>query len=53
MRCYLVAQRANGSVKLIGLNGRVVNLLTVTKLMTVFETYDTEQDALASFAATV
>jgi anti-sigma B factor antagonist len=53
VRCYLVAQRASGSVKLVGLNGRVVNLLTITRLITVFETYDTEQDALASFAATV
>jgi len=53
VRCYLAAQRANGSVKLIGLNGRVVNLLTITKLITVFETYDTEQQALDSFAARV
>ena len=53
VRCYLVAQRANGSVKLIGLNGRVVNLLTITKLITVFETFETEHEALASFAATV
>jgi anti-sigma B factor antagonist len=50
VRCYLAAQRANGAVKLIGLNGRVVNLLTITKLITVFDTYDTEQEALASFA---
>src|SRR5687768_13176505 len=53
VRCYLAAQKANGSVKLIGLTGRVVSLLTITKLNTVFESYDTEQKALDSFGATV
>jgi anti-sigma B factor antagonist len=53
VRCYLTAQRANGSVKFIGLNSRVVNLLTITKLITVFDTYATEHEALASFAVSV
>ena len=52
VRCLLVTQRAKGTVKLIGVTGRVVNLLTITKLITVFDTYDTEQEALASFMAT-
>ncbi|MBY0493115.1 MAG: STAS domain-containing protein [Cyanobacteria bacterium] len=51
VRCSLVAQRANGAVKLIGVSGRVVDLLTITKLITVFDTFDTEQEAVASFMA--
>jgi anti-sigma B factor antagonist len=52
VRCLLAAQKAKGSVKLIGLKGRVVDLLTITKLITVFETYETEAEALASFLTT-
>jgi anti-sigma B factor antagonist len=51
--CSLTARQANSSVKLFGLTGRVVELLTITKLITEFDTYDTEQEALASFMATV
>ena len=50
--CLTTARSAKGSVKLVGLNGRVVNLLTITKLTTEFETYDTEQEALDSFTVT-
>jgi anti-sigma B factor antagonist len=52
VRCSMAAQKANGAVKLIGVSGRVVDLLTITKLITVFDTFDTEQQALASFMAT-
>jgi anti-sigma B factor antagonist len=52
VRCLLAAQKVKGTVKLIGLCGRVVDLLTITKLITVFDTYDTEAEALASFLAT-
>lgn len=51
--CSLTAQKAKSSVKLVGLTRRVVELLTITKLITEFDTYDTEQEALASFMATV
>jgi hypothetical protein len=40
-------------VKLFGLTGRVVELLTITKLIAEFDTYDTEQEALSSFMATI
>jgi anti-sigma B factor antagonist len=50
--CWLTAQQAKGSLKLFGLSGRVVELLTITKLITQFDTYDTEQEAIASFMAT-
>lgn len=52
VRCSMAAQKANGAVKMIGVSGRVVDLLTITKLITVFDTYDTEREALASFMAT-
>jgi anti-sigma B factor antagonist len=50
--CSLRAQRANRTVKLFGLTGRVVELLKTTKLIEVFDTYDTEQEALASLMVT-
>lgn len=50
--CKLTARKAKSSVKLVGLTRRVVELLTITKLINEFDTYDTEQEALASFMAT-
>jgi anti-sigma B factor antagonist len=38
-------------MKLLNLQKRVDDLLQVTKLVTVFETYTNEQAALRSFAA--
>ena len=52
VRCSLAARRTNSSIRLFGLNGRVVELLTITKLITEFETYATEQEALDSFLVT-
>jgi anti-sigma B factor antagonist len=46
------ARRAKGTVKLVGMNGRVVSLLTIMKLTTEFDTFDTEQEAVESFLAT-
>ncbi len=46
---YTSAQSAGGSVKLASLSQRVGQLLQVTKLVTVFETFDTEQAAVKSF----
>jgi anti-sigma B factor antagonist len=50
--CYVTVKNARSTLKLAGLNGRVVELLTITKLIQVFDCYDTEQDALATFMAT-
>jgi len=47
--CWLTAKQAQSSLKLFGLTGRVVELLTITKLITQFDTYDTEQEAISSF----
>jgi anti-sigma B factor antagonist len=42
---------AGGKMKLLNLQNRVQDLLQVTKLLTVFDTYTSETAALRSFAA--
>ena len=51
VRCSMAAQKANGAVKLVGLTTRITDLLAITKLLNVFETFETEQEALASYMA--
>jgi anti-sigma B factor antagonist len=46
---YTSAQSAGGSVKLANLTQRVGDLLQVTKLLTVFEVYDSVEEAIKSF----
>ncbi len=46
---YTSARNANASVKLANLTQRVGDLLQVTKLLTVFDVYDSEAEALESF----
>ena len=46
---YTTAQNAGASVKLARLTKRVGDLLQVTKLLTVFEVYDSEEAAVMSF----
>ncbi|HEX6164153.1 MAG TPA: STAS domain-containing protein [Vicinamibacterales bacterium] len=50
--CKTAARKANGTVKLFGMTSRVVQLLTITRLTTEFDTYATEQEALDSFLVT-
>jgi|ERR1051326_5130081 anti-sigma B factor antagonist len=47
---YTSARNANGNLKLAALNQRVTELLKVTKLLTVFESFPNEIDAVKSFA---
>ena len=49
---YTSARSASGSVKLARLTRRVGDLLQVTKLLTVFEVYETEEEAVESFRKT-
>ena len=51
VRCSISAQKANGAVKLVGLTTRITDLLAITKLLNVFETFETEQEAIASYMA--
>jgi anti-sigma B factor antagonist len=46
---YSSARAAGADIKLAGLGQRVRDVLQITKLVTVFEVYDTEQKALAAF----
>ena len=47
--CYTAADRAGGGLKLLNLNRRNVELLVLTKLITVFDIFNDEQDAVNSF----
>jgi anti-sigma B factor antagonist len=46
---YTTARNNGGSIKLANLTQRVGDLLQVTKLVTIFDVYDSEEDALESF----
>jgi anti-sigma B factor antagonist len=46
---YTSARSAGGAIKLARLTRRVDDLLQVTKLLTVFEVYETEEEAVESF----
>ena len=48
--CYKRAREKNGTVKLLKASGKVADLLQLTKLQEVFETFENEKDALGSFA---
>jgi anti-sigma B factor antagonist len=48
---YTTARNAGGAVKLARLTQRVGDLLQVTKLLTVFEVYNSEEEAVQSFRA--
>lgn len=50
VRCHLIVQReTGGAIKLVNLTSKITDLLTITRLVTIFDTFDTEQAALASF----
>ena len=48
---YTTVKRESGQLKLMNLTKRIQDLLAITKLITVFDTYDNEKEALASFKA--
>ncbi|MGA2146267.1 MAG: STAS domain-containing protein [Bryobacteraceae bacterium] len=47
--CATTLRKREGNVKLVSLNRRHIELLVMTKLATVFETYPDEQDAINAF----
>lgn len=51
VRTYTTVSRQGGSLKLLNLTKRIEDLLSITKLLTVFETFDNEADAVKSFSA--
>ena len=46
---FTTARNAGGDIKLVNLTKRVGDLLQITKLITVFESYDDEQKAVKAF----
>ena len=51
VRTYTTISRQGGSLKLLNLTKRITDLLSITKLLTVFETFDSENEAVRSFSA--
>ena len=49
--CYTTLTRAGGRLTLVNLNTRNHDLLSITKLVAVFDTFDTERDAIESYPA--
>jgi anti-sigma B factor antagonist len=46
---YTTTSNQGGHLKLLSLGKKIKDLLMITKLLTVFQTYDDEQEAIASF----
>ncbi len=51
VRTHTTVSRQGGSLKLLNLTKRIEDLLSITKLLTVFDTYDSEAEAIKSFSA--
>jgi anti-sigma B factor antagonist len=46
---YTTAGNNGGQLKLLNLTKKIQDLLMITKLLTVFQTFEKEQDAVSSF----
>ncbi|HEX2446345.1 MAG TPA: STAS domain-containing protein [Vicinamibacterales bacterium] len=51
VRTYTTVSRQGGKLKLVNLTKRITDLLSITKLLTVFETFDSVPEAVKSFKA--
>ena len=49
VRTHTTMSRGGGSLKLLNVTKRIHDLLVITKLVTIFETFDSEAEALRSF----
>ena len=49
VQVYATTSHLGGSLKLLNLTKRLKDLLVLTKLLTVFDTYDSESAAMESF----
>jgi len=47
---YTTVSRQGGQLKLVHLTKRITDLLMITKLLTVFETFESEPEALKSYS---
>ena len=51
IRCFTALRRKGGSFKLLSPNERIIDLLNITNLLNVFDSYEDEAAALKSFSA--
>jgi anti-sigma B factor antagonist len=49
VRCYTTVSKKGGKLKLLNLTKKIQDLLSITKLLTVFETFENESEAVKSF----
>jgi anti-sigma B factor antagonist len=49
VRTFTTVSRQGGKLKLLNLTKRIEDLLSITKLLTVFETFESEPEAIKSF----
>ncbi len=49
VRCFTTVSRKDGKLKLLNLTKRLQDLLSITKLLTVFETFESEEEAVKSY----
>jgi anti-sigma B factor antagonist len=47
---YTTVRREGGDLKLVNVTKKMQDLLSITKLLTVFETFDSEGEALRSYS---
>ena len=50
VRTYTTVSRQGGQLKLVNLTKRITDLLSITKLLTVFEAFESETEALKSYS---
>lgn len=48
--CYTTVAKRDGQLKLMRLSPKINDILQVTQLITVFDVFDNEEEALASFS---
>lgn len=49
IRCFTAVRKVGGNLKLVGPNERLIDLLTITKLINVLDWFDDETEAITSF----
>lgn len=50
VQAYAAVTKSGGALKLMNTTKRIKDLLSITKLLTVFDTYDSEAEAITSFS---
>jgi anti-sigma B factor antagonist len=51
VQSYATVMKNGGSLKLLNVTKRIRDLLSITKLLTVFECHDSEAEAVSSFSS--